>query len=434
MGDLAIRVENLSKLYRIGLARSRRDTFADFGSKISKFIHRPTASKLTTRNSNSDIFWALKDVSFEVKRGQVIGIIGPNGAGKSTLLKILARITEPTTGRAEIHGRVGSLLEVGTGFHPELTGRENIYLNGAILGMKRVEIRRKFDEIVAFADIDRFLETPVKRYSSGMYVRLAFAVAAHLEPEVLIVDEVLSVGDGSFQRKCLSKMEDVGKQGRTVLFVSHSMPAITRLCDRAILLNEGGVTREGPSHFVVSSYLASVRGTTSVREWTDPEKAPGGEVACLRAVRVREQNGQIADTIDIRKPVSVEMEYDVIKPGYKLLAHLQFYNEEGVHAFSAHDLDPDWRRRPRPAGRYVSTVQIPGNFLSEGTMFVGAGLQTLDPVIVQVYMLDLVAFRVTEKMNTDSARGDYAGKMGGIVRPLLKWSTQFNPHSKLGNR
>jgi len=228
-------------------------------------------------------------------------------------------------------------------------------------------------------------------------------------------------------------MEDVGKQGRTVLFVSHSMPAITRLCERAILLNEGSVTGEGPSHFVVSSYLNSVRRTTSVREWTDPERAPGGEVARLRAVRVREQNGQIADTIDIRKPVSVEMEYDVIKPGYKLLAGLQFYNDEGVHAFSAHDLDPDWRRRPRPAGRYVSTVQIPGNFLSEGTMFVGAALDTLDPVIVQVYMLDLVAFRVIEKMDSDSARGDYAGKMGGVVRPLLKWRTQFKDSSELEN-
>jgi len=360
--------------------------------------------------------------------------LGRNGAGKSTLLKILARITEPTTGRAEIHGRVGSLLEVGTGFHPDLTGRENIYLNGAILGMKNVEVRRKFYEIVAFADIERFLDTPVKRYSRGMYLRPAFAVAAHLEPMVLIVDEVLAVGDGSFQKKCLNKMEDVSKQGRTVLFVSHSMPAITRLCQRAILLDEGRLPREGPSHSVVSSYLTSGLGTTSVREWTDLEKAPGGEVACLRVVRVREQNGQIAETIDIREPVSVEMEYDVIKPGYKLLAHLQFYNEVGVHAFLAHDLDLDWRRRPRPAGRYVSAVQIPGNFLSEGTMCVRAGLETLDPVIVQVYMLDLVAFQVIENMNNDSARGDYAGKMGGVVRPLLKWRTQFIPHSELENR
>jgi len=434
MGDIAIRVEDLSKLYRIGPTTSRHDTLrdaiADVGSKISRFIRRPTTPQLACQNSNSNDFWALKGVSFEVKRGEAVGLIGRNGAGKSTLLKILARITEPTTGRVEIHGRVGSLLEVGTGFHPELTGRENIYLNGAILGMKRAEIRRKFDEIVAFADIERFLDTPVKRYSSGMYVRLAFAVAAHLEPEILIVDEVLAVGDGAFQRKCLNKMEDVGKEGRTVLFVSHSMPAITRLCERAILLDDGTVMREGPSHFVVSSYLSSVRGTTSVKEWTDPEKAPGGEVARLRALRVRDQNGQLADTIDIREPVFVEMEYDVTKPGHKLLAHLQFYNEEGVHAFSAHDLDPQWRRRPRPAGRYISTVQIPGNFLSEGTIFVGAGLEALDPVIVQVYMLDLVAFRVIENMNTDSARGDYAGKMGGIVRPLLKWSTQFNPNPR----
>jgi len=434
MGDLAIRVEDLSKLYRIGLAASRHDTLrdaiADFGSKISRFARRPTASKLTTRNSSSGTFWALKEVSFEVKRGQVVGIIGRNGAGKSTLLKILARITEPTRGRAEIHGRVGSLLEVGTGFHPELTGRDNIYLNGAILGMKKVEIRRKFDEIVAFADLERFLDTPVKRYSSGMYVRLAFAVAAHLEPEILIVDEVLAVGDGSFQKKCLRKMEDVGKQGRTVLFVSHSMPAITRLCERAILLDKGSVLQDGPSDLVASSYLTSGLGTAAVREWVDPEKAPGGEVARLRAVRVKGQDGKTAETIDIGEPVFVEMEYDVIKPGYKLLAHLQFYNEVGVHAFSAHDVDPSWRRRPRPVGRYTSTVQVPGNLLSEGTMFVGAGLETLDPVMVEVYLLDLVAFHVTENLSSShSARGDYAGKMGGVVRPLLKWSTKLNPQS-----
>src|SRR5262245_52345252 len=259
MGDLAIRVVGLSKLYRIGLAGSRHkvfgDTIAGVGSKISQFIRHSTASKLVTRDSNSNTFWALKDVSFEVKRGEVVGIIGRNGAGKSTLLKILSRIVEPTTGRAEIHGRVGSLLEVGTGFHPELTGRDNIYLNGAILGMKRVEIRRKFDEIVAFADIERFLDTPVKRYSSGMYVRLAFAVAAHLDPEVLIVDEVLAVGDGAFQKKCLGKMQDVASGGRTVLFVSHNMAAVSRLCSRGILLRQGRVVADGRIAQVVSTYL-----------------------------------------------------------------------------------------------------------------------------------------------------------------------------------
>jgi len=438
MSDIAIRVEHLSKRYSIRLPGSQHDTLydtlADWGSRLFPWTWQPSGSTSERRHSKFDQFWALKDVSFEIKQGEVVGIIGRNGAGKSTILKILSGITMPTEGRAEIHGRVGSLLEVGTGFHPDLTGRENIFLNGAILGMKRVEIRRKFDEIVAFADIERFLDTPVKRYSSGMYVRLAFAVAAHLEPEVLIVDEVLAVGDGSFQKKCLRKMEDVGKQGRTVLFVSHNMPAITRLCERAILLDEGRLLREGPSHVVVSSHLTSGLGTTSVREWTDPEKAPGGEVARLRAVRVRGRGGQITDTIDIREPVSVEMEYDVLKPGYKVLPHLQFYNEVGIHAFSAHDLDPDWRRRPRPVGRYVSSVQVPGNLLSEGTMLVGAGLETLDPVIVQVFILDLVAFQVIENMNSDSARGEYAGKMGGIVRPLLKWTTRFNPHSKFENR
>jgi lipopolysaccharide transport system ATP-binding protein len=419
MGDVAIRVDDLSKLYRIGLART------DFGSTISKILRRPRASEITPGNSNSDAFWALKDVSFEVKRGEVVGIIGRNGAGKSTLLKLLSRIIEPTTGRAEIHGRVGSLLEVGTGFHPELTGRDNIYLNGAILGMKRVEIRRKFDEIVAFADIERFLDTPVKRYSSGMYVRLAFAVAAHLEPEVLIVDEVLAVGDGAFQKKCLSKMEEVGQHGRTVLFVSHSMPAITRLCQRAILFEEGRLVREGPSHFVVSSYISSGLGTTSVREWIDPEKAPGGEVARLRAVRVLTEEGEIAEAMDIRRPVTIEMEYEVLKPNYVLMPYHHVYNEHGVFLFSAHDLDPTWRSRPRPAGCWVSTTRIPGNFLAEGVHFVSSGLMTLDPMIPQFYQRDVMVFQVVESLDPDSTRGGWAGPMGGVVRPRLEWRTQF---------
>jgi len=233
MTDIAIRVENLSKLYHIGRARQRHDTLRD---ALSAAFRRP-ASRAARREDET--LWALRDVSFEVQRGEVVGIIGRNGAGKSTLLKILSRITEPTSGRAEIHGRVGSLLEVGTGFHPELTGRENVYLNGAILGMHRTEIDRKFDEIVAFAEIEKFLDTPVKHYSSGMYVRLAFAVAAHLDPEILLVDEVLAVGDAAFQRKCLGKMDSVGKEGRTVLFVSHNMAAVTNLCDWGLLLDAG---------------------------------------------------------------------------------------------------------------------------------------------------------------------------------------------------
>ena len=265
MSDIAIRVENLSKLYHIGAAQKRHDTLRDaIVDAVSAPLmrlrdRRPTTvaghpSSVTGRDDT--LLWALKDVSFDVKRGEVIGIIGRNGAGKSTLLKILSRITEPTAGRAEIHGRVGSLLEVGTGFHPELTGRENIYLNGAILGMRRTEIERKFDEIVAFAEIEKFLDTPVKRYSSGMYVRLAFAVAAHLEPEILLVDEVLAVGDAQFQKKCLGKMGDVAKEGRTVLFVSHNMVAIEGLCGQALLLHDGAVTSRGPAPDVIKTYIA----------------------------------------------------------------------------------------------------------------------------------------------------------------------------------
>ena len=250
MGDIALRVEDLSKQYRIGGSREAyktlRDTFTDAVVSAFRRAGRLVRGRGVGAAERGETFWALKDVSFEIKRGEVVGIIGCNGAGKSTLLKILGRITEPTGGYADIYGRVGSLLEVGTGFHPELTGRENIYLNGAILGMKRVEIGRKFDEIVAFAEIERFIDTPVKHYSSGMYMRLAFAVAAHLEPEILLVDEVLAVGDARFQKKCLNKMQDVGQQGRTVLFVSHNMQAITRLCQRAILLEGGTMVQDGP--------------------------------------------------------------------------------------------------------------------------------------------------------------------------------------------
>ena len=309
-------------------------------------------------------------MSFEVKQGEVLGIIGRNGAGKSTLLKMLSRITEPTHGRIEINGRVSSLLEVGTGFHGELTGRENVYLNGTILGMKRAEITRKFDEIVAFAEVEQFIDTPVKHYSSGMYLRLAFAVAAHLEPDILIVDEVLAVGDVAFQKKCLGKMAGVAKEGRTIFFVSHNMPAITRLCERAIYLDEGRLCHDGPTHEVVKAYMHSGLGCMSSREWADADKAPGGEIARLRAVRVRTEDGECTDNIDIRKPVGLEMEYEVLKPGYKLQSSIGLYNEEGVHVFETVDLDPAWRGRIRPPGRYRSTAWIPGNYLAEGTMFV----------------------------------------------------------------
>jgi lipopolysaccharide transport system ATP-binding protein len=393
------------------------------------FVRRP-ARAARAEASEASLIWALRDVSFDVAEGEVVGIIGRNGAGKSTLLRILAQITNPTEGVAAIRGRVGTLLEVGTGFHPELTGRENVYLNGAILGMRKKEINRKFAEIVAFAEIERFLDTPVKRYSTGMAVRLAFAVAAHLEPEILIVDEVLAVGDASFQRRCLEKMKDVSQEGRTVLFVSHDMAAITRLCQRAILLDRGHVLADGPSHEVVTSYLRSGLGTTAAREWPDPVTAPGNAVTRLRAARVRLKDGRTAEAVDVREPIGVEVEYDVLEEGHVLAPNLHFFNEEGVCVFVVHDSDPDWRGRPRPVGRFTSTAWIPGNLLVEGTLIVGVAVSTTDAAAVHFHEPDALAFQVVDSLDGDSARGDYGGPMPGMIRPLLDWQTSFTPPTR----
>ena len=416
-----IKVQNLGKRYSLGAPKAAYGTLRD---TLGDVVVAPLRVLKGRRRSGQTQLWAVKDVSFEVQPGEVIGIIGRNGAGKSTLLKMLSRITQPTTGRIELYGRIASLLEVGTGFHPELTGRENIYLNGAILGMTRAEIERNFDEIVTFSEVEEFIDTPVKHFSSGMYLRLAFAVAAHLQPEILIIDEVLAVGDARFQRKCLDKMQDVGRQGRTVLFVSHNMSAITRLCPRTILLDKGAVLRDGPSAQVVSAYLSSGLGTTAEREWTDISTAPGDEIVRLCAIRVRNEKAEVAHTLDIRRPILIEMEYEVLTDGRALTPHLHFYNDEGVYAFAAGDLDPEWRGRPRPLGRYLSTAMIPGNLLSEGTLFVGAAISTLSSLTAHFYERDAVAFQVVDTMDGDSARGDYAGQLPGVVRPMLEWTTR----------
>jgi lipopolysaccharide transport system ATP-binding protein len=390
------------------------------------------ARKLLSGQSRSNedddaIMWALQDATFEIRQGEVVGLIGRNGAGKSTLLKILSRITEPTCGWADIDGRIGSLLEVGTGFHPELSGRENIFLNGAILGMPKVEIQRKFDEIVDFCQLEKFLDTPVKHYSSGMYVRLAFAVAAHLEPEILMVDEVLAVGDARFQKKCLNKMEDISHSGRTVIFVSHNMSAVTRICQRAILLEEGRVVASGESHDIVSAYLRGGAGTTGIREWSDIKKAPGGHFCRLRKIRARDREGRTVDTMDVRASVGIEMEYDLLLPGYHLLPHFYMWNEEGVQILGANDLDPVWRGRRRPAGRYVTTSWIPGNFFAAGTIFVDAAIIAIDPIETQVHEQSVVAFQVIDSMEPDTSRGDWAGPVSGTVRPAFEWTTDYTP-------
>jgi len=433
---VALRVENVSKRYRIGAPQEQHDTVAN---AVAAMLKTPLRNYRRYKNlydfrdkrqdgsEAEDVIWALRDVSFEVGQGEVVGLVGLNGAGKSTLLKVLSRITPPTGGRIEISGRVSSLLEVGTGFHPELTGRENVYLNGTILGMRKREVDSKFDEIVDFSGVEKFLDTPVKRYSSGMRVRLAFAVAAHLEPEILIVDEVLAVGDAAFQKKCLNKMEDVGKGGRTVLFVSHNMNTVSRLCPRALLLQNGRITHDGPTQDVVADYLSEQNGASAVREWSSSERAPGNAKARLRQVRVADESGNAANAVDIRRPVALEMEFEVQEPSRLMLPHFQFYNEEGVYLFKTVDVDPEWRRRVRPEGRYTSRAWIPGNLLAEGRIFVAAGVCLLEPVEPLFFKRDVVAFNVVDSLDGDSARGDWSGRMDGALRPLLQWETEFEP-------
>lgn len=424
MRNLAIRVENLSKKYMITVNRGAQSRSIMPGEDRAGRNFPTLRGAFSRQNFKKEELWPIKDVSFEISAGEVVGIIGRNGAGKSTLLKVLSRITEPTSGRGEIFGRVGTLLEVGTGFHPELTGRENIYLSGIILGMKKREVDQKLEEIVEFAGISKFLDTPVKRYSSGMYVRLAFAVGAHLEPEILIVDEVLAVGDAQFQKKCLDKMRSIGSQGRTVLFVSHNLEAVARLCDRAILLNGGEVEFDGGAHDAVRAYLSEGTISSAMREWPDQSTAPSGDVVRLRAVRVMSADGRVAECLDIRRPVVLEMDYEVLASGYKLLPQFHLLNEAGELIFITHDLDPQWRGRPRPAGFYRGQVEIPGNLLSEGRTYVSCYCLTLDPETCQFDGPSVVAFQVVDSLDGNSARGDYGGAMPGYVRPLLEWRTQ----------
>lgn len=431
----AIVAQNIGKYYRIGAKQQTEDSLI---SAAINFAKSPLKNFRTYRalynfkdiDENTDlekhnVIAALKDISFEVGKGEAIGIIGHNGAGKSTLLKILSRITTPTFGKVTIRGRISSLLEVGTGFHPELTGRENIYLNGTILGMRKSEIDRKYDDIVEFSGVEKFINTPVKRYSSGMRVRLAFSVAAHLEPEILIVDEVLAVGDAEFQKKCINKMQDVEKKGRTVIFVSHNMQAITRLCKRAILIERGVVIQDGPAEKVIGRYLTSGMGSMAAKKWDDQNSAPGNNIARLISVKVKDKNGVISEAHDIRDSITVEMEYLVLESGYMFMPNFHFYYDQGVEAFTTLDIDPAWRKKPRPAGIYTSKVEIPGNILTEGLYSIRMVLVTTDPFISICSIPNAVAFTVVDSLDGNSARGDYGGRMGGVVRPKLNWQTEY---------
>jgi lipopolysaccharide transport system ATP-binding protein len=416
----AISTEELSKSYRIGELHSAYGTLRDtFTAAARRFVRGE-------RGSHDEEIWALRDVSFDVPEGQVLGVIGKNGAGKSTLLKILTRITTPTSGRVEIRGRVGSLLEVGTGFHPELTGRENVFLNGSVLGMKRQEIQRKFDEIVEFSGVERFLDTPVKRYSSGMSVRLAFAVAAHLEPEILLIDEVLAVGDAEFQRKCLGRMEDLSGSGRTIVFVSHQMQAVAQLCDRALLLEGGSVALDGPSADVVARYLQEVGGSQSSRSWPDPADAPRDESTMLRSIRVVDERGETADAVDVREPVGIEIAFTILRSdGPAVFPKLKLWDGRRNVICNALDTDPRWAE-PQPPGEYTSTAWIPGNLLNEGLVTVDAGLASIGSPKLRPHAgcVDAVSFHVQDAGEGDTARGRFTGQLQGVVRPLLDWSTE----------
>ena len=405
-----IEVNKLSKAYRLTKARGHRSLREALGGGLF-------------RGGRTETFMALQDVSFSVTPGEAVGIIGRNGAGKSTLLKILSRITPPSTGQAVLRGRVAALLEVGTGFHSELSGRENIFLNGAIMGMTRAEILSAFDEIVAFAEVEKFLETPVKRYSSGMYVRLAFAVAAHLRPEILVVDEVLAVGDASFQKKCLGKMHDVAAGGRTVLFVSHNMATVTRLCSRAILLAGGRVVADGRVDTVVAEYVRGVGGDTPTEvNYEAKGRLPGNEHARLLAARVTSPSMTSA-LVEIDAPVRIEIDYEVRTRQWPLHPNIHVYNEEGVCVFITNDSFDPSTRVPREIGRLRAVVEIPANLLAEGMYSLDIALSTFEPVTIHFFERGALAFQVHDRAHGETARGTYAGPLPGVLRPMLPWTT-----------
>ncbi len=425
MNDIAIRVEDLGKRYRIGTAPERYKTLRD---TIAAGVNAPfqrlrRGSAVTSTSTETSSIWALRDISFEVQRGKVLGIVGRNGAGKSTLLKILSRVTEPTEGNAEIHGRVGSLLEVGTGFHPELTGRENIYLNGAILGMKRLEIERKFDEIVAFSEVEQFIDTPVKRYSSGMYLRLAFAVAAHLEPEILVVDEVLAVGDAEFQRKCMGKMTDVAQAGRTVLFVSHNMSAVLRLTEETMVLDKGLMVYRAPTPQAVDYYMAAGFTGSGERIWTSAEIPADAAPFAPIALRLRDKNSRVVDTLRSTEPFTIEIEYRLDQSITGLRVGIYLLTMRGEYVFTSFDLDDPHQfeqQGVRTTGHYTSRCTIPADILNEGRYVLAVNASSFR---IKRYFWDdhSLAFTVDA---TGAPGKQWPEPRMGAIRPALEWTIE----------
>lgn len=422
--ETVIKVENIGKKYNIAHQQggyvALRDVLANVIKSPLKFLKQKAVT--VAGLAKNEEFWALRGVNFEIKKGEVVGIIGRNGAGKSTLLKILSQITPPTEGEIKIKGRIGSLLEVGTGFHPELSGRENIFLNGAILGMTKKEIARKFDDIVAFAGIEKFLDTPVKRYSSGMYVRLAFSVAAHMDPDILIIDEVLAVGDAEFQKKCLGKMDEITKkEGRTILFVSHNMTAIEQLCGRVIILKDGKIEFSGETPDAVRHYTNTGLGLLSDKKWDNPVQSPGDNVVKINRVFSHKENGDVESVFDITKKIGITIEYEVFEDNQNFTQLINLYNDNEVNVFNSHNTN---NTDKISVGKHASTVWIQENLLPEGVFSINVALLKHNPFIVHALGKNVISFKVIDNLDGTSARGNYVGGFPGIVRPLLKWQTK----------
>lgn len=424
MNDYAVIVDQISKKYQIGGTTDSHQTLRDIiaSSLFAPFkrVGKLLKGDVSTAARLNETLWALEDISFKIKQGETVGIIGNNGAGKSTLLKILSRITEPTRGEATIYGRLGSLLEVGTGFHPELSGRENIFLNGAILGMRHLEIVKKFDEIVAFAEIKKFLDTPIKHYSSGMYIRLAFSVAAHLEPEILIVDEVLAVGDVRFQKKCLGKMEDVAKSGRTVLFVSHNMSAVRSLCARGIYLANGKLKKDGPIKEVIHDYLSGFNSTDKGSKFWKTNERPGNSGYQMVSIEIMNSQEQSIDRVNLSEDFFVKLTYEVKTEGTQACFSLSFMSDDGTCVFSSlNNQEKHFYGTPLKKGIYTSVCHIPGNMLNDGRFFitlVGLSGNWSDPFTAD----RAVSFEATDD---GVLKRDYFGGYGGYIRPKLQWET-----------
>lgn len=421
-----VQVNNIGKLYRLGqynsgslsqdlrrwwtMARGNEDPLLQIGESNDRTVE-----------SSSNVVWSLRDINFELNQGEAVGIIGRNGAGKSTLLKILSRVTSPTTGSVKLKGRVASLLEVGTGFHPELSGRENIFLNGAILGMTKREVKSNFDEIVDFAGIERYLDTPVKRYSSGMYVRLAFAVAAHLEAEIMIVDEVLAVGDAEFQRKCMTKMQDVTGNGRTILFVSHNMGAIRNLCSRVVVIDKGESTFQGNTDEGILNYLGSAGGNKA-GVWSPNTLENIGNIFCkISKLSLRDFDNNETDTIDISKPLDVLIEYEILEDGYKAMFSVILFDQFGTCLFGTlNNLEPTYFNSPLKKGSYISTCTIPANLLNEGDYSIS---------VVGMSTSKTDSFTIEHPLKFHAAddgilKKGYDGDYGGFFRPKIDWVTK----------